>query len=60
MLFAAEPAAEAEVRDRIEAALAQAVLTGPDGRTTRWQLDRAQPGRLRPDETRPAERLIQN
>jgi hypothetical protein len=37
-LFAAEPAAEAEVRCRIEVALSQASLTWPDGVATRWQL----------------------
>jgi hypothetical protein len=60
VLFATEPAAEAEVRSRIEAALSQADLTGPDGVTTRWQLRSAQPGLLRNDETQLAERLIQN
>ncbi len=57
VLFAAEPSAEAEVRSRIEAALAQPGLTGPDGITTRWQLHSAQPGRLRHDEAQHAEQL---
>jgi hypothetical protein len=60
VLFATEPAAEAEVRSRIEAALSQADLTGPDGVTTRWQLRSAQPGLLRNDEAQLAERFIQN
>jgi hypothetical protein len=60
VLFAAEPAAEAEVRSRIEAGLSRATLTGPDGVTTRWQLHSAQPGLLRHDEARHAEQLIQN
>ena len=58
VLFAAEPAAEAEVRLRIEAALAQGSLPGPDGVTTRWHLDSTQPGLLRDDEAGHAERLI--
>jgi hypothetical protein len=58
VLFAAEPAAETEVRRRIEAALSQDGLTGPDGVTTRWQLRRAQPGLLRADEAPHAEQLI--
>ena len=60
VLFAAEPTAEAEVRRRIEAALSQSGLTGPEGVTTRWQLRNAQPGQLRDDEAEHAERLIQN
>jgi hypothetical protein len=60
VLFAAEPAAEADVRSRIEAALSQPGLTGPDGITTHWQLDSAQPGRLRDNETQQAERLIRH
>ncbi len=59
VLFAAEPAAEAEVRGRIEAALAESRLTGPDGVATRWQLRSAQPGLLRADEAAHAGRLIQ-
>jgi len=58
VLFAAEPEAEAEVRRRIETALSQAVQTGPDGVTTRWQLSNAQPGLLRDEEAEHAERLI--
>src|SRR5579875_393452 len=50
VLFAADPTAEAEVRGRIEAALNQASLTGPDGVTTHWRLRSARPGRLRADE----------
>ena len=58
VLFAAEPTAEAEVRRRIEAALSQASLTGPDGVTTRWQLRSEQAGLLRDDEVPHAEGLI--
>ncbi len=60
VIFATEPAAEAEVRGRIEAALSQDGLTGPDGITTRWRLHSAQPGLLRDDEAQHAEQLIQN
>jgi hypothetical protein len=60
VLFAAEPAAEAEVRSRIEAALSQDGLTGPDGITTRWHLRSAQPGLLRTGEAQHAEQLIQH
>ena len=58
VLFATEPATEAEVRRRIEAALSQPSLTGPDGRTTSWQLRSTQSGLLRPDEAQHAEQLI--
>ncbi len=46
------------MRRRIEAALAQGSLPGPDGVTTRWHLDSTQPGLLRDDEAGHAERLI--
>ena len=58
VLFAAEPTAEAEVRHRIEAALSQASLTGPDGVTTRWQLRSGQRGQLRDDEAQHAADLV--
>jgi hypothetical protein len=58
VLFAAEPAAEAEVRRRIEAALSSDGLTLPGGVTTRWQLRSARPGLLRDDEARHAQQLI--
>ncbi|TPQ18312.1 hypothetical protein [Streptomyces sporangiiformans] len=57
VLFAAEPAAETEVRCRIEAALSRAALDGPDGITTRWQFRGAQPSPVRQDEAQHAERL---
>jgi hypothetical protein len=60
LLFATEPAAEAEVRSRIEAALSQPGLTSPDGNTTHWQLGDARPGLLRNDEAQQAEQLIQH
>jgi hypothetical protein len=58
VLFAAEPAAEAEVRARIEAALATDRLDGPDGVTTRWQLRSAGSGAVRASEAAHADRLI--
>ena len=58
VLFAAEPAAEAEVRARIEAALATARLDGPDGVTTRWQLRSTGSGAVSAAEAAHAERLI--
>jgi hypothetical protein len=60
ILFAAEPALEAEVRRRIEAALAGGRLAGPDGVTTDWQLRSGRPGDLSPDEADHAERLIRH
>jgi hypothetical protein len=59
VLFATEPAAETEVRSRIEAALREGSLDGPDGITTRWHFCSAQPGLVLPDEASHAERLIQ-
>ncbi|RAY10877.1 hypothetical protein DPM19_33495 [Actinomadura craniellae] len=59
ILFAAEPADETEVRDRIEAALSRGRLDGPDGATTRWRFRGAAPGPVGEDEGRHAERLAQ-
>jgi hypothetical protein len=58
VLFAAEPVAEAEVRNRIEEALSRGHLDGPDGVTTRWRLHGAWPGPVREDEAEHAERLV--
>ncbi|MEU9133329.1 hypothetical protein AB0D08_35450 [Kitasatospora sp. NPDC048540] len=60
VLFAAEPAAEAEVRERIEAALRGGALEGPDGVTTRWRPAGSRPGAIRPDEAEHAERLVRS
>ena len=60
VLFAAEPAAEAEVRQRIEAALSRDSLTGPDGVVTHWPLRGAQAGRLRDDEAQQAAQLVRH
>lgn len=59
VLFAAEPADEAAVRGRIETALSQGHLQGPDGVTTRWQFRTAHHSVVQPNETEHAERLIQ-
>lgn len=59
ILFAAEPADEAEVRNRIEAALSRGYLDGPEGVTTRWQFRGAQPGSVQENEVQHAARLIQ-
>jgi hypothetical protein len=58
VLFATEPAAETEVRHRIDAALGRGSLEGPDGITTRWQLRGSQPGLVLPDEAKHAEQLM--
>jgi hypothetical protein len=58
VLFATEPTAEGEVRDRIEQALSQDGLTGPDGITSRWHLRSARPGVLREDEAGHARGLV--
>src|SRR5690606_31200200 len=57
VLFAAEPDAVPDVRRRIDAALADGVLDGPDGVSTRWRLRAARAGAVRADETEHAERL---
>ncbi|WP_433188255.1 hypothetical protein [Actinoallomurus sp. CA-150999] len=60
VLFATEPTAETEVRDRIVEALSRSRLDGPDGATTRWRLLSARPGSVREDEREQAERLVQS
>ncbi|MET9895943.1 hypothetical protein ABZZ47_38270 [Streptomyces sp. NPDC006465] len=59
MLFATEPAIEAEVGSRIESALSQVSLDHPDGAITRWQFLSARPGLVRKDEAGCAGRLVQ-
>jgi hypothetical protein len=63
VLFAAEPAAEAEIRDRITTALSsagrEAGLEGPDGVRTRWRLRSASPSPVRADEAEQAAKLRQ-
>lgn len=57
VLFAAEPADEAQVRTAIGRALASGRLIGPDGRTTTWALRSAAPGTLRSDDAEHVTRL---
>jgi hypothetical protein len=57
IVFAAEPAQEAEVRRRIDKALAAGSLTGPDGTTTLWSLRVARAGVLSGGELDHAKRI---
>lgn len=57
ILFATEPDRVADVRARIEAALAAGRLRGPDGSTSRWRLVDSAAGALRADEEEHARRL---
>ncbi|MGH3898780.1 MAG: hypothetical protein ACRDTA_11115 [Pseudonocardiaceae bacterium] len=50
-LFVAEPHMEAEVRRRIETALASGQLRGPDGVAIRWQLFSSEPSAVSAQET---------
>jgi hypothetical protein len=56
ILFATEPEREAEVRQRIAAALAGGHLDGPDGPTA-WRLVHDGAGTIEPDEVDHAARL---
>jgi hypothetical protein len=60
VLFAAEPADEAEVRRRIARALAAGRLDGPGGAITRWRLRTEQPGQVGTDEAEHAARLVRS
>ena len=57
IVFAAAPDDEAEVRRRIEAALAAGETAGPDGTVSRWRLVEAGPDGVRDDERDLATRL---
>lgn len=57
VLFAAEPADEAEVRRRISQALGSSRLLSPDGQLTEWVVRSTAPGRVRPDEADRARQL---
>jgi hypothetical protein len=57
VVFATAPDAEADVRRRIEAALAGGGITGPDGTVSRWRLVETGPDELRDDERDVAARL---
>jgi hypothetical protein len=57
IIFVTEPANEPLVRTRIDRALRQQTLTGPDGRTTRWEFLGGGRGELDPSEAEHARRL---
>lgn len=59
IIFATEPANEALVRRRIDSALRQGSLTGPDGRTSRWTFLGGGAGELEPSEAEHAGRLTE-
>lgn len=56
-LFAVEPEREADVRDRISAALALGRLVDAEGRESRWVLHSSTPAAVRQDEADHARRL---
>jgi hypothetical protein len=60
ILFAAAPADEPAVRQRIAAALTSAELVTPTGATARWQLISAAPAEVHPAEAAHARRLAAN
>ena len=57
VLFAADPADEAQVRARIDEALAAGWADAPDGARTRWTLLSSAPGTVAADEREHAARL---
>jgi hypothetical protein len=57
VLFAADPADEARVRDLLTEALAGGSAEGPDGVRTSWRLVSAGPSAVRPEERVHADRL---
>lgn len=57
VLFAAEPGDEAEVRRRIDAALARGEVATPDGPVARWRVLHAGAASVRPEEEGHARRL---
>jgi hypothetical protein len=57
ILFATEGENEAEVRRRIDTALAGGETTGPSERPTRWQLRESGPSEVRASEDEHAGRL---
>jgi hypothetical protein len=58
VLFATEPDAAAEVRRRIDAALARGALRTPGRAVTTWRVEASAPGTLRPDEEDHGRRLV--
>ncbi|WP_432834156.1 hypothetical protein [Dactylosporangium sp. CA-092794] len=57
ILFAADPSDEPEVRRRIDTALGDGQLHGPDGTITRWRLRESRADTVAPEETAHAARL---
>jgi hypothetical protein len=60
VLFACEPRAEPDVRERIEAALRRGELSGPEGPTTRWTFGSSATSPVREEEAAHARRLIES
>lgn len=60
VLFATDPADEAEVRRRIDDALASSELSTPDSRVARWRLVSTEVSAVRPDEADHARRLAES
>jgi hypothetical protein len=58
VLFATEPDNEPVVRQRIDAALSQGELAGPDETATRWRLRTSQAGEVTAAEAGHAGRLV--
>jgi hypothetical protein len=58
ILFAAEPERADSVRHDIDQTLASGRLTGPDGQSTRWELQSSQDSSVQVDEADHAQRLI--
>lgn len=58
VLFACDPMAEDEVRERVVEALADGDLLGPDGVRTRWRLVSHHPDAVRPDEEAQSATLV--
>ena len=59
-VFAVEPDNEILIRDRIDQALSQGRLRGPDGVITQWQLRGSRPSEIRANEATCAQRLTQS
>jgi hypothetical protein len=57
VLFAAEPELEGTVRERIDAALADGQLSGPDG-VNEWRLRASRPAEVSAEERDHANRLV--
>jgi hypothetical protein len=60
VLFATEPSAEADVRERIAAALAAGFCDGPDGVRRHWTLRNSAPAAVTDAERAHAARLMQS